>query len=330
MGIEKFIPQDQFRYYYTLLSSTERIVYDNLVCGLIDFKKEIPCAGCHANRIQDILQYAKLDIPELFYIKSISLRYSPLLINRCTVLIEYRFKEDTVATILARMEVIAQQLHKVISHKAEADREIAIHDFLADRVQYRDLSAPYSHEAPGALLYNIGVCEGISKAFKYLADRNGLQSIVATGLGNDHGNEGGHAWNLCSLNGEFFHVDVTFDSTIADGCARYDYLNLSDKEIGTNHSWTDSLPICHKSLSHYKRLGLFFDSQQKLARFLRSQARNNRTIVFQLPRFTGNQQRLVDVVCKTVQDNLRCGLFETKRFSLSYNLNRMVFQINIL
>lgn len=328
MGVKKYIPQNQFRYYYSLLPAFEKNVYDDIAEGIIEFKKEISCVGCLANRVKDIYQFVRLDISELFYIKSISLRYSPLTVNRCTLLLEYRFGEETVENILQRMEEKASQLNKEVCKKSELEREIAIHDLLADSVQYRDLEAPYSHEAPGALLYNIGVCEGVSKAFKFLADRNGLHAIVATGLGNDQGNECGHAWNICRVNGEFYHVDTTFDSTIADGCSRYDYFNLSDKEIGVNHSWTDTFPVCSKSLNYYAVQGLFFDSQQKLAMFLRAQPKTVKTIVFQLPRFIGNQQRVIDAVCKTVQDNISCDWFESKCFVMNYNLIRMVFQID--
>ena len=48
-----------------------------------------------------------------------------------------------------------------------SEKERAIHDYIVKSVVYKDVEAPYSHEAPGALLYGIGVCEGISKAFKY-------------------------------------------------------------------------------------------------------------------------------------------------------------------
>ena len=77
-------------------------------------------------------------------------------------------------------------------------------------------------------------------------------------------------------------------------------------------------------------LGVYFDSQKKLGYYLRSQPKEVKTIVFQLPRFGCAQQPLIDAVRDTVKNNIRCGLFETRQFSFSYNLNRMVFQVDFL
>lgn len=330
MGINAHIPENQFRYYYTLLPGSEQNAYNDLVEGLTAFKNSIRCIGCDANRIQTIYQYLRLDIPELFYIKSVSVRYSPVIKGVCTVLPEYRFDMCTVENILQAMQAKADQLKPKLICKSELDKEVAIHNLLVSSVQYRDLEAPYSHEAPGGLLYGIGVCEGISKAFKYLADRVGLKSLVATGMGNDHGNEEGHAWNMCQIGNRWYHLDVTFDSTIADGCVRYDYFNLSDAEIATNHSWTDTFPNSGSGMNYYDMLGVYFDSQKKLGYYLRCQPKEVKTIVFQLPRFGCAQQPLIDAVRDTVKNNIRCGLFETRQFSISYNLNRMVFQVDFL
>lgn len=53
-------------------------------------------------------------------------------------------------------------LAKCYRHTAIAKEQI-IHDYLVNKVTYKDLDAPYSR----VFLFGIGVCEGISKAFKY-------------------------------------------------------------------------------------------------------------------------------------------------------------------
>lgn len=329
MGIERFIPKHQYRYYYEKLPFWEQKVYQKMVAGFLGFQDSIPCGGCLVDRIEDIFNAIRLDIPELFYVTAITIEYTTLICDRCRVIPEYRFEEDTVTGILDAMGEISVRLKLRTEGCSELEKEQAIHDLLASSVEYKDVDAPYSHEAPGALLYGIGVCEGISKAFKYLADRLRLQSVVVTGMGSDQDSEEPHAWNLCCIDGNFYHLDVTFDATISSGCIRYDYFNLSDEEIASNHSWTHTLPSCPAGMAYYSSLGLYFDSRTKLAQYLRSQPKDARTLVFQLPLMGCDPQAVMDAVHKTIADNLPCGLFEQKRFSFSYNRNRMVFQVNI-
>lgn len=329
MAVENYIPAEQFRYYYSLLPESEKKVYNQLVSGIVAFKQTIPCNGCAPKRIHDIYRYIRLDIPELFYIKSVSVRYTSLSANKSTALLQYRFNEDTSINILKTMETKSKQFFQSLKAKTDLEREKAIHDFLVNTVHYQDLDAPYSHEAPGALLYGIGVCEGISKAFKYLADRVGLKSIVVTGFGGNDGSVEGHAWNLCKLDDMYYHIDVTFDSTVADECVRYDYFNLSDKEIATNHSWTSHIPVCPRGINFYANNGQFFNSRKKLANYIRKQSINAKTIVFQLPNISCDSQAILDVVKEIVHENIKSKCFGSVKYSINYDLNRMVFQIKI-
>lgn len=46
----------------------------------------------------------------------------------------------------------------------------ALHDWLVEHAAFADEDESHSHEAPNALLFGIGVCEGVTKALKYLCD----------------------------------------------------------------------------------------------------------------------------------------------------------------
>ncbi len=69
------------------------------------------------------------------------------------------------------------------------------------------------------------VCEGYSKAFKYLCDTYNFNSDVECSLvsgmmstASAHGySSGGHMWNLVSINGVPYHVDVTNSDTRSVG-----------------------------------------------------------------------------------------------------------------
>ena len=329
MRIENYIPTGQYRYYYNVLSDGDKKAYDEMLCGLLSFSTSIRC-NCHHSHAHELYYYIRYDIPELFYVKTVKVRYSTINKNSCTLLPEYRFDKEISCQVLDTIEQKYKSFILKTLNLNDEEKEKAIHDLLVRLVKYKDVDAPYSHEAPGALLYNIGVCEGMAKAFKFLSDRVGLKSLVVVGTSNAHGNPNGHAWNIVWLDQACYHIDVTFDSTISDGCPRYDYFNLSDEEIGTNHQWDCQIPACMNSYAFYRKQGLLFDKKSDLIKFLRTSSRTERTIVFQIPKFNYPTDEIVNMISNLIQTNIYCTFMQQRRYTLSYNHNRMVFQVNIL
>lgn len=328
MKISDFISSKQYRYFYNQLSDSEEIVYESLYKGFTSHANTITCFGCTVTRVKEIYHMLKYDIPELFFVKTILLK---CFLNdiQCTVIPEYRFGEqDSINIIIALNNKYRKFIAKTKS-LPDIEKEQAIHDLIVSRVKYKDVDAPYSHEAPGVLLYNIGVCDGISKAFKFLADRVGLNSIFALGVSNSHENANGHAWNIVEINNVFYHIDVTFDATIADACIRYDYFNLSDEEILTSHTWTISIPICIHQFLYYRRAGLYFETKSELATHIKKVTKKSKLLVFQVPKFYSQQDKVVKAVRNLVEDNICCSISKPTQYCLSYNSDRMVFQIQI-
>lgn len=247
MDLTSLIPAQQFRYYYETLSKKEMKVYNTLLSGMLRYAKAIVCHGCTVSQIQKIFRFLKLDVPELFFIKSIGIRYMTIDSLHCAVIPEYRFTICQVRDTLIAMAQNCKDLIDKYKWNEDFEKVKAIHDYIASTVKYKDVDAPYSHEVPGALLFRIGVCEGIAKTFKYLADHLALQSIVVIGVSNQQGRIEGHGWNLAKINGTFYHIDVTFDATISPKNIRYDFFNLSDADMQLSHRWEENLPTCPKT-----------------------------------------------------------------------------------
>lgn len=330
MDLASLIPSKQYRYYFEGLSKEEASVYNTVLTGLLHYSKEIACSGCTVSQVQKVYHFLKLDVPELFYIKNIKIRYRTENALHCTVIPEYRFTVSQSRDTLISMSLNCRDLVDKYKQCSDFQKEKAIHDYIASTVKYKDTEAPYSHEAPGALLYRIGVCEGIAKAFKYLSDQLGLQSVVVFGSSNEQGNEGGHAWNLVRVDGVFYHLDTTFDTTISSSCIRYDYFNLSDADIQPSHHWNDKLPECPKTFGIYEKLGCYFNRGKELASYIRKASSVQNTIVFKLPRVFLNDKMMVASIKKLLQANIQCGLKSYRQFSLTYNLKQLVFQVDLL
>lgn len=109
-----------------------------------------------------------------------------------------------------------------------------IHDWIINRTVYKIGNTAYETEADGVFVYGRAVCEGYSKAFMYLAQSLGFECVCVIGTGGVYD----HMWNLVKLEGNWYHVDVTWDDPImADGSQvlRSNYFLISDSQILRNH-----------------------------------------------------------------------------------------------
>lgn len=76
---------------------------------------------------------------------------------------------------------------------------------------------------------------------KVLCDALGVWCIIAIcGNNPEKGIKYRHTWNIVRINGQYYHLDATFDNTLGkneDGSTsiRYDYFNLDDKNIFRDH-----------------------------------------------------------------------------------------------
>lgn len=127
-----------------------------------------------------------------------------------------------------------------------SDYEIAkaLHDYLATHNEYDmrlysgDLPA-LSRTSYGALVNRTSVCSGYALAYQHLMEDAGIPCEYVTGMTT----RGSHAWNIVQIDGEWYHVDVTWDDPTPDreGYVRYKYFLKSDKAMSRDHvSWEAS------------------------------------------------------------------------------------------
>ena len=128
-----------------------------------------------------------------------------------------KFKEgitkDTVADFEAEMNAAIAQITDTLTEIAD-DRYaclIAIQNALAERVSY-DKTGERAHEAAGALLDGLAVCDGYAKAFKLLCDKMGIPCVIVAGTAKQNGSEEPHAWNYVQMeDGLYYAVDLTWN-----------------------------------------------------------------------------------------------------------------------
>lgn len=131
-------------------------------------------------------------------------------------------------------EVVANITSSSIS---QFEKERAIHDWIINNVQYGN-----SQYIPcDALLSHSGNCESYAVLAQKMFNIAGIKSIIVGGTANNGTGNIGHAWNMVYIDKKWYHVDVTWDDSIFGGNSlEYDYFNITDSQIGKDHTWDTS------------------------------------------------------------------------------------------
>jgi len=215
--------------------------------------------------------YAVLaDHPELFWIGTAAQVTSSALTGEVVA-----FESETVVAEEER-EAMRQQLESTADACIAAidptfsdyGKIKAVYEYLIDTTDY-DASAPDNQCIQSALIGHASVCAGYSKAFQYILHRMGYFCTYITGTIEDGGS---HGWNLVRIDGNYYHVDVTWGDPVFAGsfesgtgitAKNYSYLCCTDGEICRTHTPDGSvtLPACtDESYNYYRLNGMYYET----------------------------------------------------------------------
>lgn len=227
-------------FYYNHMDKERQAVYRAMQQGLLSLADSFQIPRIDGHALSDIFFELRLDHPEIFWVSSFKYRYfadSPNLI----FIPEYLFEKSKIKDHQKAMNARVEKLARPAAKLPELEKEKYIHDFICENIHYDKLKKPYSHEIIGPLGHGVGVCEGIAKSVKILCDALGIWCMIALcGNNPEKGIKYRHTWNIVRINGQYYHLDATFDNTLGkneDGSVsiRYDYFNLDDKNIFRDH-----------------------------------------------------------------------------------------------
>lgn len=139
---------------------------------------------------------------------------------------DWRYISDAA---LAEAERVVEAL--ITSNMSDYDVVKTLHDYLVTHCDYDyrvDIgNMPFvSHQAEGALLNGTAVCSGYAKAYEAMLDAAGIPNETITGYAGGY-----HAWNLVQVDGQWYHVDATWDdpTNMESDYIRYTYFLKSDQ-----------------------------------------------------------------------------------------------------
>ena len=149
-------------------------------------------------------------------------------------------KSDTTILSATQLELCDKYIEiigaSVSKDKSDYDNVLALHDYLVANIQYD--STNQTAGAYDALIKGTAMCKGYTESFKTLLDMMGVENMVVSGYGNGEA----HVWNLVNLDGEWYHIDVTWDDPLnGDGSVKHTYFNVDDADMALDHIWEKEL-----------------------------------------------------------------------------------------
>ncbi len=138
------------------------------------------------------------------------------------------------ADALTRYEQMVPVIDSIVSGLEEdmtdLDKLIYLHDVVVETVEYQE-TTDAMYIASGALVDKQAVCAGYAKALNVLLHRVGIETSYVCGTSLNHG------WSYVKLDGQWYHVDPTWDderASLAGKTAR-DNLLRNDEEFSKDH-----------------------------------------------------------------------------------------------
>ena len=206
---------------------------EKLALEIADLDGENPYGITHLNAYEQDGQIAK----------TLAVYYTNSTISVGTVADhDWRYISDAAQ---AEAERVVDEL--ITSNMSDYEVVKTLHDYLVTHCDYDyrvDIgNMPFvSYQAEGALLKGTAVCGGYAKAFELLLDAAGIPNETITGYAGGY-----HAWNLVQVDGQWYHVDATWDDPTVRGgdYIRYDYFLKSDKVmVSRSHRDWETVHAC--------------------------------------------------------------------------------------
>lgn len=178
------------------------------------------------------------DHPEIFWLTGTMGYYSNVEMTAIQIYSNYS-PEEVNMRVNAMRKVASEFYSAVPDGLSPLEREIMVHDYLIDHVEYDteidtinlDNNNPDTYTAYGALVNGVSVCEGYARAFQMLLNGLGIDCVDVIGRSQDQM----HIWNAVKLDGEWYHVDVTWDDQ-EESYARHLYCNVNEDYLREDHS----------------------------------------------------------------------------------------------
>lgn len=297
-GITAFIPEKQAGFYvggekieleldrnsggfYNDLTEDQKKIYTAAVAAIESGKNSFICAGIdyayYLETYGDALTALLYDHPEYFWISGEAVASAEYIegTNYGNVKVELSIYDYWwEANLFAAQEAFDKAVNDILNEASALDSDYEkvklVHDMIIKNTAYdyesyeagSNIDAESDaivNTAYGALVANRAMCGGYSRAFGHIMHKLGIESFYVTGVADG----GAHAWNIIKLDGEYYHVDLTWDDADGEPCEiLYSYFCVADDDIFKTHTIHPEFGDMHATSTEYNyfvREGLFLE-----------------------------------------------------------------------
>lgn len=268
-----FVPESLgSKYYRGFLSSQGQAFYDKIDVQLRngDYSGETSFViQKHASAASDCFAAYKAlrdDHPEYFFLGF----QSEFIAHGLSGILKYSilYSSSNIDRIRLQLRKSIFRLVRGTAGLPLMERERVVYERIAKRIKYTDHNDVRDHNVVGPILMSSGVCEGHNSLLMLCFRRLGIPCIKVYGRTKT---DGWHCWTIAWIDGIPVHCDVTWDGAEA-GFISFDYLNLSDAQIATDHFEFKSprVPECvSDSLTYYQYNNLVVRSYGELRQMIK-------------------------------------------------------------
>ncbi|MBR3766655.1 MAG: bacterial Ig-like domain-containing protein [Clostridia bacterium] len=226
-------------------AATDIPLEEYLVSELIKCPEVIDISSYYItpDKINDLSSLIYDNSPELFHVSS--LKYFTLFGYILSITPEYRYTADEYTVMYNDCLKSADKILSGIKDNndlSDVEKALLIHDRIAvlceyDYDDYQLDTIPHeSYSMYGVLVNGVAVCQGYAEAYFYLLREVGIDSYLCESSALNH------AWNIVEIDGEEYHVDITWDDPVNDITGRVKHTNFLRSSAGiyeTNHTADD-------------------------------------------------------------------------------------------
>lgn len=137
----------------------------------------------------------------------------------------------------------------IIEDMSDLQKALAIHDYLVYRFEYdydnymNGTIPAESYQCSGLLLNGTGVCQAYALAYEYFMERAGVECYYTSSSAMNH------AWNIINIDGQYYHVDCTWDDPVYDrfGQVSHEHFLVSDEAMQSSrehYGWDRTDLVC--------------------------------------------------------------------------------------
>lgn len=152
------------------------------------------------------------------------------------VVVTYRMTADEISSMNMAAEKVGKEIIAQLTPDMDDYEKLKFfHDYLILNCE-TDKTYSFADTVYGALVEKKALCEGYSKAFAYLCNLAGIENVIITGETYVP-----HMWNMVKLDGNWYHVDVTWDKPadelhkVFPDVILYQYFMVTDSVINNTH-----------------------------------------------------------------------------------------------